>query len=290
MPQFPERCKDLIRGMLTLDPAKRFTISQIKAHECFRGEILPDYIFPTPLPTSSYSDPVPIEQLSEDIIDTLIKIGYPDKDSLIAELTAHGPSVAKIFFHMITKLFALDQIDWSQSLSAITTSYEPDDSDLVEEPQRQAFAVMGTDKFHRHVIPLSHRDEPMSLAHKAEWALPVKEQVEYEQVHMLDCSSIPLTYSMLSVQRAVRQLGMQWFHPDDFSILCRHEEMGLYCSAVAAVEGVSTSLSLQLYSGTPEAFTVFCKAVESSFMEVREYIIEMEEDSDDDDYMNEEDN
>lgn len=284
MPQFPDRVKDLIRGMLTLDPTKRFTIARIKAHECFRGEILPEYIFPTPLPISSFNEPIPEDQLSDEIYDTLIKIGYTDKESLRAELTSATPSISKVFFHMITSRLAIEQIDWSASVASLTTEYTAEDSYLIDSPTRQAFAVVGSDPFHRHIYgPKSHSEEPMSLAKKVDWAIPEKGGVEVEQTHILDCSSIPLTYVMLSVQRAVRQLGMQWFHPDDFSIICRHVENDIYVSANVTYENSALQLSLQLLSGPPQAFTAFCQAIETSFSEVREYVIDMEEDNTDDD-------
>jgi BR serine/threonine kinase len=284
MPQFPDRVKDLIRGMLTLDPTKRFTIAQIKAHECFRGDIMQEYVFPTPLPISSFNEPIPEDQLTDEVFDTLLKIGYPSKESLKEELTKSQPSISKVFFHMITSRLAIEQIDWSASVSSLTTTYGAEDSYLIDVPTRQAFAVMGSDPFHRHAYgPKSHSDEPMSLAKKVDWALPEKEDAEVEQTHTLDCSSIPLTYVMLSVQRAVRQLGMQWFHPDDFSIICRHVEMGIYVSTNVFIENSTLQLSLQLLNGTPQAFTAFCQAVETSFSEVREFVIDMEEDDDDDD-------
>lgn len=288
MPQFPTRVKDLIRGMLTIDPTKRISIAQIKAHECFRGDINPEYVFPTPLPLSSYNIPIPTERITQEVIETLLKIGYPDADDLMEELTNPQPAISKIFFHLCTSRLALDQIDWSQSASGVA-SHNLTDNALIVEPANQAFQIVGSEMFHRHALlaqPASHRGEPMSYAKKAEWDLPEPENIEYEHVNNIDVTGMPLVYTMLAVQRTVRALGMQWFHPDDFTIICRHLDMGIYVSVQVNVVNDKALATTYLMEGTPETFTAFCTTLENEILDMKDLINEGtsdEEDSDDND-------
>ena len=82
MPQFSPPVKDLISRMLTLDPASRITIAQIKAHPCFRMHLPDDYVLPYPLPVPSFEAPVPLEAIPPDVVNLLKKIGYANEDEL----------------------------------------------------------------------------------------------------------------------------------------------------------------------------------------------------------------
>lgn len=284
MPHFPNRVKDLIRGMLTIDPQKRMTIAQIKAHECFRGDINPEYAFPTPLPVSSYNMSIPSEKITPDVIETMIKIGYPDEQSLIEELNNPQPAISKVFFHLCTQRPALDQMDWSQSAQGYSL-HNLTESALLVEPAKQAFQIIGSEVFHRHALmsqPQSHKDEPMSYAVKAEWDLPEPENIEYEQIKNIDVTGMPLIYIMLAAQRTVRALGMQWFHPDDFTIICRHLEMGIYASVMVNVVNERALATAYLMQGTPETFTAFCTALENEILDIKDMINDEDEDDDED--------
>lgn len=79
---------------------------------------------------------------------------------------------------------------------------------------------------------------------------------------------LELTQAMTAVQGLMRQLDLQWFHPDDETIFCRREAQGLYVVVQGkrdAAAETSTTIQLQLCAGTAEAFSVLVHAVIAEF-------------------------
>jgi hypothetical protein len=72
---------------------------------------------------------------------------------------------------------------------------------------------------------------------------------------------------MRGLQALVTQHGMQWMHPDDFTILARHEGSGLYVliQAWLGTHPGNIELALQLYRGTGDQFETLCRAVDDAF-------------------------
>lgn len=255
--------------MLTLDPLKRFSIAEIKDNECFRGSIKPEYVFPSPLPLPSLNDPISIENLGDDIVNLLLQIGYTDRQEVETELSSEGHRMAKVFYFMITSHVDVTQLDWSLSVGGLSSDFNHDDdnNELIVSPVETSFRIIGSDPFHRHVHGTpgsSHSGEPMSFAVQLDWALPEQTLVHYEDIHTISCKGHELIEIMASIQATVRKLGMQWFHPDDFQVICRQEEVGLYAIAQCTYDNLELNLYLHLCHGSSESFTVFCRAVEES--------------------------
>ena len=102
MPPFSEPAKDLISQLLTLDPSKRITITQIKQHPFFRMNLPEDYVTPTPIPFPNFIEPIDPNTVSPEIIDILRKIGYSDDEELAMDFASPTHSSAKVFYHMLT--------------------------------------------------------------------------------------------------------------------------------------------------------------------------------------------
>ncbi|KAH0785586.1 CAMK family protein kinase [Histomonas meleagridis] len=100
--------------MLTVDPTKRITISEIKQHPVFRLGLDDNYILPTP---NSVNIDHPIDRLNIDpeIINVLLCIGYESKEQIIEELTSPKHSMAKVFFAMLNKSISLDDLPWNNN-------------------------------------------------------------------------------------------------------------------------------------------------------------------------------
>lgn len=274
MPKFPPPIKDLISRMLSLDPTNRITIAQIKSHEVFKYGLNAEYILPTPLPLGNFVAPIPLEEITPEIIDLLHKIGYTDDDELAIDFASEGHSMAKVFYFMLTSQISLEQLAWDSSVGGVDIFDPNNDEAFMVDPAHTSYSVLGTgDPFHRHVYPSSGQSVEIvsSLAFKAEWAIPEPTTIVYEQTHAIVCPAIPASKIMLGMQVLMRQLEMQWFHPDELTIICRHQPQNLYAiiQIQDAVEPNTPTLQLQLCIGTAEAFSVLVKAAEDIIIAIQ---------------------
>ncbi|OHT13109.1 putative CAMK family protein kinase [Tritrichomonas foetus] len=262
MPQFPEPIKEIITRMLTLDPSKRITLAQLKSHECFRWGLPPEYVLPAPLPTPSFNDPIPPDAVAPEVFDLLRKIGYTDAEELAVDFATPGHTMAKVFYFMLTSQIAMEQLQWDSSVGGVQ------EMPINEEPYMMdaantAYTIMGNDPFHRHNYPSSATsyESVNSLAIRAEWAMQPQEHIVYEQTHLIQCPGLNITMAMFGIQLLMRKLEMQWFHPDDETIICRHSQQNLYVviQGQDATEQSPTAIQLQLCSGTQESFSILIR-------------------------------
>ncbi|KAK8884034.1 Serine/threonine-protein kinase brsk1 [Tritrichomonas musculus] len=280
MPQFPEPIKELIHRMLTLDPKQRITLAQIKSHPCFRWGLPQDYVLPSPLPNPSFNDPIPPESVAPEVFDLLKKIGYNDADELSTDFATPGHTMAKVFYFMLTSQISLEQLQWDSSIGGVsqgTIGDSESENDLQNvnssdsgmmillDPSQTSYSIGATssDPFHRHAYPVAGTslESVNSVAIQAEWAIQPQQPIIYEQTHLISCPSLNITMAMYGVQLLMRQFEMQWFHPDDETIICRHHQQNLYVviQGQDSTEQAPTAIQLQLCSGTQESFSVLVR-------------------------------
>ncbi|OHT12374.1 hypothetical protein TRFO_17862 [Tritrichomonas foetus] len=264
MPPFSEPAKDLISQLLTLDPIKRITIPQIKQHPFFRINLPYDYISPTPIPFPNFIQPVDPTKVSPEIIDILRKIGYNDDSELAIDFASPTHSMAKVFYYMLTTRVSFDQLDWSLSVDANVQL--PAGEEIILNAVNQAFTMTGSDPFHRYGSSFSSQslEAGNSLANRPEWNVLETQPMDIVQTFEVKISGILITELMRLMQVLVRSLGMQWFFPDDFTILSRSDQIGGYIifQSASLDSEIDTVLTLQLFQGNPDAFANVCKAVE----------------------------
>jgi BR serine/threonine kinase len=267
MPNFSPPVKDLVSRMLCLDPSMRITISQIKAHACFRLHIPPEYVCPSPLPVPSFHAPVDFASISPDVLDLLRRIGYRDDEELKEDFSADCQTMAKVFYFMLTSQISIEQLSWDESVGGFARAAE--DEAIMVGPVERAFTLSGDGLFHRHAFSEPQSVElASSAASAAEWALGDARATVFEQVHVIAARGRGLTQAMAALQGIMRQLDLQWFHPDDETIFCRREAQGLYVVVQAKDSGgaeCATTIQLQLCAGTGEAFSVVVHAAIAEF-------------------------
>jgi BR serine/threonine kinase len=89
--------------MLTVDVTARITIEQIKHHSAFRIALAdPTYILPEPLPMPVVVQPIEMAAIPPPVFHVLEQVGFSSDDELRTELESPGPSMAKVFHHMLT--------------------------------------------------------------------------------------------------------------------------------------------------------------------------------------------
>jgi hypothetical protein len=264
MPQCSPVAQDLIARMLTVDPAQRITIEGIKAHPFFRADLPADYVLPRPVTMRCMDEPLDLSTISADIVDGLHKIGYHDEAELAADLQSPTHTMAKVFYFMLNSRFYLELVDWTQSAGADAPATEP--GQIMYDGQ-SAFAFGGSDPFHREPGEPSPGSigAVNSLAVQGEWDIPSSELIE--QSYKVNCTGVSVIDVMRGLQALVTQHGMQWMHPDDFTLLARHEGSGLYVliQAWLGTHPGNIELALQLYRGTGDQFETLCRAVDDAF-------------------------
>lgn len=257
MPDVSDTLKDLLSKMLTKDPKNRITIRQIKEHPAFIGGLPDDFVQPTPLPLPSFSQPIDPELVSPDLRDILRKIGYPSDEELNSDLSATTPTMAKVFYNMLTTRMMLDQLDWDKCVGNQPSSFSSStsiDSFLV------APGTSAPDTFAAHAASLTTND-PCSLANPVDWPAAADELGEVSATRNIISYPLDVYDAMYAVQQSMKSLQMQWFYPDETMIICRHEDKDLY--AVATFDG-ENSVIVQLCQGQMSDFAVLCAAIEDS--------------------------
>jgi BR serine/threonine kinase len=258
MPAFSRAACDLISRMLTLDPEARITIEQIKEHDFFKGDLPVGYVLPRPLAFESINEPINVEEIPGDVLEELQKIGYLEADELARDLAEPRHTMAKVFFYMLTTRIGFERVDWT-----VSHSHE---SSIICDDAPTAFAMGGSDPFHRYVgaAPDSlSSSSTLSYAVRPAWA-EMGGQREADATREIPCRGRTLVEVMMILQATMRIAGMEWLHPDDFTIVARSKGLGLYIVIQAWIgEGGAVQLAIQKYTGA-EGFEAICHAVDDA--------------------------
>jgi hypothetical protein len=246
MPDFPPDIQSLVSRMLTVDPRQRIRIDEIKALPAFRiGIFIPTYVCPSPLPLPHLRDPVDVDAAHPDALNVLRQIGFTD-DELLSSFSQSGTSWAKVFHHMLTTSLSLDNLPWA------------DDGDAVDDAEDASFIVspVAPGKFNSQ-----NPDDPFSrcrhvtcppsaacysLVEKAQWAEFAAHGFKNDLMQPCVEIALPLDVLMAKMQRVLTGLNMQWFHPDDLTIIARLPEQPVYLQVRVEFEATE-SLKMDLY-------------------------------------------
>jgi BR serine/threonine kinase len=164
---------------------------------------------------------------------------------------------------MLTSRIGPDQIDWSQSAGSDPTT----DPIMFEGESGEAYAVNGSDPFHRQnsaEMPMSLG--PTSVAIRPEWAFDGVAGAEVTQSHMVRCQGLTLVDLVRILQLLITRMGMQWFHPDEYTLYVRHEASGLYLAiqALGGNDALDVGFVVQFFRGDYEDFQRFCRSAEEA--------------------------
>ena len=225
MPSLPSDVQDLIRRMLTVDPNKRITISEIKQHPCFHRNLPAGYVIPNPLPFPAVSSPISISDLSPTEVSVLGKIGFSNLSELKSELECPENTMAKVFVHMLTSNCDLEQLPWDESDSARDHS-QLDSSSFIINPSQNIYTSPGS--FHN-----AASYEGNSFVSHPIW--------DYEEANVMsvllekqaEIDGRTMWHIMRDVQVAANDCGLQWFHPNRITIYARTQDATFYASVFA---------------------------------------------------------
>ncbi|KAJ3442999.1 protein kinase [Anaeramoeba flamelloides] len=97
--------KELIKGMLTIDPEKRITIQEIKKHPWFCKNFPEKYIPPSPTENfeKKFLKPFDSKKIDKNILRQLIELDCGTKEKIIEALKKKNSNIIKIFYSIFEK-------------------------------------------------------------------------------------------------------------------------------------------------------------------------------------------
>lgn len=89
----PEDLRSLIKSMLTVDPDIRITLEDIKKHPWFNSIPMKNCV------TDDFEAPTePVLQPDRHVVQSLVDLGWGDKEAIIEQLSVVGPNMEKVFY------------------------------------------------------------------------------------------------------------------------------------------------------------------------------------------------
>jgi BR serine/threonine kinase len=245
MPDIDPVLQGLIGRILVVDPSLRIKMEDLKAHPGFSFDIPGvKYRFPRPLRLPIPDDPIDLASVDSDFINTLKSLGYQCDEEINAELTARGPTNAKMFKQMIemaqcgiTQLAA-----WSHEASVASQPIlmSTDDNDEASASPPEGDQRVG-----------SPAGPPFSMASVVfGWrTISPGSQVVIRSFE----SSERFEVVAGGLQRLFDENSFEWVHPNQRDIHARRssQRMMVSCTIVNAAPGV-VSVSVKLLAGSED--------------------------------------
>jgi hypothetical protein len=225
MPEsFTPDVKDLVSKMLELDPCRRITIEQLKAHPAFLANLPRDYTLPRPLPVPTGGE-LDQSAIPSDLIDILRGIGYDSDDEIVAELLSEERTNAKIFYEMYSERITgdsfVDMLPWDGMAQV-----SPDEP-LTQSPQvfPEAGSVNAADAFaRRRKMPDIQSPDVRSLASKVDYWGGIQEE---DRGATLTEIATELPVLMAAMQLFLSGSQFAWYHQSDLEFLARAKRVDL---------------------------------------------------------------
>jgi BR serine/threonine kinase len=271
MPDFPAPIKELIQGMLEVDPGKRITIAQIKETEAFREPFPVGYSPPAPIPIPVLTTPVSPETLDKDTLDTMEKLGYGNRSDLFHELESTDPNMAKVFVAILTHQVPLDSLPWRFGEGDGVDEIGCDPSSFMYDGPAVGWgSSLGGPPYAGLTGAASSGSvignsmvESTFAAVDADDAGGTARKIEVR---------VSLVRLMFAVQHFLDRVGMAWFHPHEAKIIARTRGDPPLDVSLVAEPDITGDIALSIaHAGGPlEQFAPFAEKVESMVLDIVE--------------------
>lgn len=205
--------RDLIAKMLTVDPAARIKIADIKVHPAFRRHLPGAYLLPVPIPLVSMSQPVCLDDVSDDIRNSLERIGIKAAE-LATALNDPEMNMIKVFVMTLSRKVEIAQLPWDQAIVGV---------------KQNEMGITSETPFGRICYPKTLRREtretanspgsPGSFAERATWALFDQDVREFDIDRTFGPTDVRLSTLVTMLQGVLAQDDFRFFHPDDFLLI-----------------------------------------------------------------------
>jgi len=224
---FSDGAKRLIFGMLQVEPAHRITIQQIKTDPFFRLDLPQIYTLPEPIPIPIISTPIDETEITAQTKSTLMQLGFESEEELAAELGSNTHSMVKVFYRMLSSEITFEALPWPEENGMLPIEFD----DSIYRVAGHTFSShLHTDSYGRKkksnfgVSPSVEH----SLMERARWSPTPKEDFPSEVVQPIINIQMNLEDLVSCLQQLLIQIGFDWFHPDDFTIIARRQIDYLY--------------------------------------------------------------
>ena len=249
MPEFSPNVRDLIGRMMTRDVSQRITIPEIKVHPCFLSGLPKGYVLPQPVDIR----PVPeINEVPKQLIERVTEFGYRDEDEFRAALAAKGNNISKVLLGLFVRSANPDQFPWfpGQRLhSDVLQDASVMEPNIVAEERTNS-----NDRFGRHCTTC----EDAQLLCEGDVSRPVwflsgtpnptlkKQEFKVKARHW---------DVLFKAQTQLNELGLQWIHPNDQTIMFRTSDKDVYGTFSVRYESETVlNVSVALNSGSESIF------------------------------------
>jgi BR serine/threonine kinase len=250
MPDFHFSLKDLISKMLTVDPASRIRIADIKKHDAFRMNLPPHYVVPRPIPLRNIEAPIDPHELPDDVRRHLAHIGV-DAEFLERSLLAEEGNDLKMFVMMLIRKTQLEELPWEEGFDSVRPETVAA-SAQTEWPEREFVAHGLTRRDRRTESMDAPTPQSLSVPVRQAW-IAYEPVVDYDVDDMFGPAEVPLCQLMADLQGVLIRFGFVLFHRNDLELLGNkgHHEYceikGFYASATTIVVVLKMINGLQDY-------------------------------------------
>lgn len=259
MPEFHPDLKNLISRMLTVDPAGRITIEEIKNHPAFRFTLPPEYVLPTPIPYVNTVAPIDPSTINQDVRDCLLRIGIPEEE-IYGSLVQEGNNVVKMFTLMMARRIELEDLPWDHAISAVAeVDMTIDDVGFGAGTINQRNLIAAKDEFMEDQV-----QEGFSLARRAHW-MPADAEIEFDADETFGPVAIQPSYLMTFLQEVLIINGFMFFHPSDMRVIGKAGN-GAYAQFDAIFTSSTTvMLKVQMQNITTDQKMAICSNIREKF-------------------------
>ena len=266
MPNFSPDVQDLVHRMLITDPNLRISIPQIKEHPCFKNSIPNNYILPHPIPFPTNLEIIDINSLQNDIIQTLIRIGFNDEQEIFNELSSTENTMAKVFVRMLTSQSDFEQLPWEKSYSSQHSNLFLNNEE--QDIYMEQIGSLHVDSLNKYSLIQSESVSisGLSLAKRPDWVIEESFHSGIQAEFKHSTNLITLWELMYSLQCIFFQFDLQWFHPDPLTFIIRKESDEIYMTIEVIFRNKDNlDINAKLFKGEYTWFTTFCETFKSTF-------------------------
>jgi BR serine/threonine kinase len=245
--------RDLIARMLTVDPSARIKMTDIKAHPAFRMNLPGAYMLPVPIPLVSIWRPICMDDVSDDIRNSLERIGV-NAAELTTALDDAEMNMVKVFVMILSRKVEMAQLPWNHAIVGVKHSEIGTASDI-------PFARICYSK----ILPKEHHEmvhslgPPGSFARRPDWALFDQDVSEFDVDQTFGPTNLRPATLLTMLQGVLVQDDFRFFHPDDFLLIGKNDGAGFVQITLSYVSPDAISWRLKMKNVDLDMMSSFAK-------------------------------
>ncbi|EAX94743.1 CAMK family protein kinase [Trichomonas vaginalis G3] len=254
MPDFPAVIKDLVAKMLCVNPECRITIEQIKHHKAFRIGLPQFYTPPLPFPMPDMSQPVSIDDLTPEVKETMITIGFTPEE-LNEQLSLTGCNTAKSFYSILTQTQAIESFPWTTRVCITDennislsngTNFSNTDNPLSKE-QFYKFQRSNSN------IAWSIESPIQSMADVVLWSANSQTNQNQKESEVVVNVRYQLDSAVANIQKHLSDKQIDWLFPQDQQIFAKLDNTIVSINLIPDTDETSV-ISMSIKSGAYDKF------------------------------------